>query len=138
MFRLCRVVDHRVGFADYIDGKVEFETISSILFFACETAISGDKMSLLRHHLAYQGETAEFGTLFDSLHIEPGLRQLKQRHHRLFLTIIFTLQCYPAEKFIWALRELLLLLSVSSASADLCPPSFHLPGLSVCFPLFPE
>lgn len=30
------------------------------------------------------------------------LRQLKQRHHRLFLTIIFTLQCYPAEKFIWA------------------------------------
>ena len=58
--------------ADYIEGKVEFETISSILFFACETAISGDKMSLLRHHLAYQGETAEFGTLFDSPHTEPG------------------------------------------------------------------
>ena len=35
--------------------------------------ISGDKMSLLRHHLACQGETAEFGTLFDSPHIEPGV-----------------------------------------------------------------
>ena len=41
--------------------------------FACKTAISGDKMSLLRHHLACQGETAEFGTLFDSPHIEPGV-----------------------------------------------------------------
>ena len=47
--------------------------IFSVNISACETAISGDKMSLLRHHLAYQGETAEFGTLFESPHIEPGV-----------------------------------------------------------------